>query len=232
LGQVWVPANRSRDWRPYTVGRWTYTDEWGWYWIEDASEVSWGTVTYHYGRWIYDDDVGWCWLAGNEWAPAWVLWRRGQGAEYVGWAPLPPDDIVVDYYEAPGFWIFVRGRDFVAPSIASVILPVQEYDVYLQHRGREPNFTGQRSRVLRRQSGHLNVVAAFSGQPVRSFNVTSGARWHSSADRRSGSGEGTGSAPPRLPPADDATADSERHSADRPRPAGAAARRWRAWTPR
>src|SRR5262249_4266001 len=22
FGDVWIPANRSRDWRPYTVGRW------------------------------------------------------------------------------------------------------------------------------------------------------------------------------------------------------------------
>ena len=34
-GEVWIPANRSRDWRPYTVGRWVYTEDWGWYWVED-----------------------------------------------------------------------------------------------------------------------------------------------------------------------------------------------------
>ena len=96
------PANRSRDWRPYTVGRWAYTDDWGWYWISDDSEASWGTVTFHYGRWIFDDDIGWSWVAGNEWAPAWVSWRRGRGqqAQYVGWAPLPPDEVVVEYYRA------------------------------------------------------------------------------------------------------------------------------------
>jgi hypothetical protein len=33
-----------------TVGRWAYTDDWGWYWISDAAEASWGWVTYHYGR--------------------------------------------------------------------------------------------------------------------------------------------------------------------------------------
>src|SRR5262249_36184610 len=25
-GDVWVPSNRTREWRPYTVGRWVYTD--------------------------------------------------------------------------------------------------------------------------------------------------------------------------------------------------------------
>jgi hypothetical protein len=52
-GEVWIPANRPRDWRPYTLGRWVYTDDWGWYWIEDQSEAAWGLVTYHYGRWVY-----------------------------------------------------------------------------------------------------------------------------------------------------------------------------------
>jgi hypothetical protein len=53
-GEVWIPANRSRDWRPYTVGRWVYTEEWGWYWVEDQEEANWGWVTFHYGRWISD----------------------------------------------------------------------------------------------------------------------------------------------------------------------------------
>jgi len=29
-GEVWVPFGKPRGWRPYTVGRWVYTDEWGW----------------------------------------------------------------------------------------------------------------------------------------------------------------------------------------------------------
>jgi hypothetical protein len=48
-GEVWVPANRPRDWRPYTVGHWVYTDDWGWYWIEDQSEAVWGMIVFHYG---------------------------------------------------------------------------------------------------------------------------------------------------------------------------------------
>ena len=27
FGDVWVPVNRARDWRPYTVGHWIYTDD-------------------------------------------------------------------------------------------------------------------------------------------------------------------------------------------------------------
>jgi hypothetical protein len=73
-GEVWIPAKRDRDWRPYTEGRWVYTDEWGWYW---ASDEDFGWVTYHYGRWVRDAEFGWVWIPGNEWAPAWVQWRRG-----------------------------------------------------------------------------------------------------------------------------------------------------------
>jgi hypothetical protein len=133
FGDVWTPANRARDWRPYTAGRWVYTNDWGWYWESDDTEARWGLVTYHYGRWAYDDELGWCWVPGEEWSPAWVQWRRPRGdVEYVGWAPLPPDEVVVEYIDQPRFWIFVRGRDFVAPRLASVILPVARHDVFFR----------------------------------------------------------------------------------------------------
>ena len=119
-GEVWTPANRPREWRPYTVGRWAYTDDWGWYWISDEPEAQWGWVAYHYGRWIFDDELGWCWVPGDEWSPAWVQWRRArQGFDYVGCAPLPPDDLIVEYVEEPRFWIFVRGPDFRAAEAAA-----------------------------------------------------------------------------------------------------------------
>jgi hypothetical protein len=72
------------DWRPYTRGQWEYTDD-GWYWDSDED---FGWATYHYGRWVDDRRYGWVWIPGDEWAPAWVSWRQGNG--YTGWAPLPP----------------------------------------------------------------------------------------------------------------------------------------------
>ena len=86
-GYVWQPqaAERSRSWRPYTNGRWVFTDA-GWTWY---SEEPFGWATYHYGRWTRLRSVGWVWVPGEEWAPAWVSWREGDG--YVGWAPLPPE---------------------------------------------------------------------------------------------------------------------------------------------
>ncbi len=85
-GYVWRPevARRSRDWRPYTEGRWADTDM-GWTWISDEP---FGWATYHYGRWTIVENLGWIWVPGSDWAPAWVSWRENN--DYIGWAPLPP----------------------------------------------------------------------------------------------------------------------------------------------
>ena len=171
-GDVWIPANRPRDWRPYTAGRWVYTNDWGWYWISDDSEARWGWATYHYGRWVLDNDLGWCWVAGDEWGPAWVQWRRGDGdAEYVGWAPLPPDEVVVTYRDEPRFWIFVRGRDFIAPRIASVILPIRQYDVFIRQTVIVNRTVVIRDRFAVNPGIAPNLIAKFSGRPLRTFDV-------------------------------------------------------------
>jgi uncharacterized protein DUF6600 len=173
-GEVWTPANRPRDWRPYTVGRWVYTDDWGWYWISDDVEASWGSVAYHYGRWIFDDELGWCWIPGNEWSPAWVQWRRARtGLDYVGWAPLPPDEVYVDYVDAPRYWVFVRGGDFIAPRLGSFILPVARSDVFIR------DTVVVNRTVLVDERAHFAVspgispafIAAATRQPLRSYDV-------------------------------------------------------------
>jgi len=170
-GEVWIPANRSADWRPYTVGRWVYTEQWGWYWVEDDEEANWGWVTFHYGRWIADDEIGWAWIPGEEWGPGFVQWRHGK--EYVGWAPLPPEEIVVEYRDRPPVWIFVRGRDFaVAPRLARVILPTRDYPVFLRE-----TIVVNRTVVLTDRRYAVNpglpvaFVAAAIGRPLRAYEV-------------------------------------------------------------
>jgi Family of unknown function (DUF6600) len=174
-GEVWTPADRPRDWRPYTVGRWAYTDDWGWYWVSDEPEARWGWVAYHYGRWIFDDALGWCWVPGDEWSPAWVQWRRArQGFDYVGWAPLPPDDLIVEYVEEPRFWIFVRGPDFIAPRILPIILPFARYNVFINE-----TVIVNRTVLVAGQGGHFAVnpgispaeVAAVTRRPLRTYDV-------------------------------------------------------------
>ena len=81
-GEVWIPAQVSPDWRPYTLGHWVYASDYGWYWASAAEEAGWGLITYDYGRWVEDDNFGWMWVPGTQWGPGWVQWRRGGG--YVG----------------------------------------------------------------------------------------------------------------------------------------------------
>jgi hypothetical protein len=127
-GEVWIPAPISGDWRPYLLGHWAYTEEWGWYWVADEE---WGWITYHYGRWVLDRDfgLGWMWVPGSEWSPAWVSWR--QGDEVIGWAPMPPDEIYADVQDDPDFWVFVPASDMIAPAIAVVVLPAPQAAVFV-----------------------------------------------------------------------------------------------------
>lgn len=110
---VWVPGGVDRGWRPYTRGRWAYTDR-GWMWV---SNEPFGWATYHYGRWGYSDRVGWFWVPGKRWAPAWVSWR--QSDDYLAWAPLPPEpddgiNINISIGNVPNYyWQAVRSRDFL-----------------------------------------------------------------------------------------------------------------------
>jgi hypothetical protein len=122
-GWVWTPRQVSSSWRPYRDGHWVWTDE-GWTWISDEP---YGWATYHYGRWYDDPEIGWSWVPDDEWAPSWVSFQ--QGADYVGWAPLPPGvNVSVSvgsgyggyaYGIAPEDYCFVPERNFLAPRVAT-----------------------------------------------------------------------------------------------------------------
>ncbi len=83
-GWVWRPNGTGANWRPYTYGRWLYTEA-GWYW---HSYWPWGWAPFHYGNWAFVSMLGWVWVPGTVWGPAWVMWRYADG--YLGWAPIPP----------------------------------------------------------------------------------------------------------------------------------------------
>jgi Family of unknown function (DUF6600) len=127
-------------------------------------------VAYHYGRWVYDDELHWCWIPGEEWGPAWVQWRRG--GDVVGWAALPPDDMIVDYYERPDVWVFVRGRDFVVPRIATVVIPQREHSVHIRDTVVENRTVVFRDRRFGVNPGiPAAFIAASVGRPLRAFDV-------------------------------------------------------------
>ena len=96
----WVPAEikTNPDWRPYVdKGKWTYTDK-GWSW---SSEYPWGEIVFHYGRWFEHPTYRWAWKPGFEWAPAWVVWRKGEPDKPVAVVALRPADPPPAPAEAP-----------------------------------------------------------------------------------------------------------------------------------
>lgn len=147
-GYVYRPreATANRSWRPYTDGRWVYSDA-GWTWV---SEEPFGWATYHYGRWTRLQNVGWVWVPGDEWAPAWVSWRKG--GEYVGWAPLPPEarferrtgihNWSDNYYDVgPDQYVFVATRQFGEERVERAIVPEQQNVTIVQQTSNVTNIT-------------------------------------------------------------------------------------------
>jgi len=131
FGYVWLPEDVSPNWRPYTVGHWVSTEEYGWYW-ESNEPFAW--AIYHYGRWGYDPDYGWFWVPGDTWAPAWVQWRYDD--QYVGWAPIGPRRSGYAYgvpvsYEPPiaESWVFVQPRYMTSRAIRHYAVPIADLGV-------------------------------------------------------------------------------------------------------
>jgi hypothetical protein len=152
-GAIWLPDDVPPDWQPYEYGHWVYTDEWGWYWISDPEEEDWGWVTFHYGRWAFERPLGWFWIPDDEWAPAWVDWRYGD--DYVGWAPMPPQEIIYIYDNNPIYWVFVAPRYLTAPLLHAYIVPARRRAFVLRH-------TRIVNRTLRFERGRAAVNAGLS----------------------------------------------------------------------
>ncbi len=112
-GAVWIPRDVGPGWAPYTTGRWSWVQPWGWTWVDAAP---WGFAPFHYGRWVQRRSV-WCWAPGRyvarpAYAPALVGWVGGRppvrqpGVDVAisigrgGWFPLSPHDRYVPGYRA------------------------------------------------------------------------------------------------------------------------------------
>lgn len=176
-GYVWQPreAESSRGWRPYTNGRWVYTDA-GWTWI---SEEPFGWATYHYGRWTRLRGTGWVWVPGNEWAPAWVSWRKSN--DYVGWAPLPPEaqfdhrtgihNWSDSYYDiGPDQYSFVAVREFGAQRVESTILPSERNVTFVNQTNNVTNITYNNTTVVN-EGPNFDELRAQSREPVQRFRL-------------------------------------------------------------
>ena len=176
-GYVWQPreAESSRSWRPYTNGRWVYTDA-GWTWI---SEEPFGWATYHYGRWTRLGGIGWVWVPGDQWAPAWVSWRKSN--DYVGWAPLPPEarfdqrtgihNWSDNYYDiGPDQYSFVPTREFGAQRIESTIVPPERNVTIVNQTTNVTNITYNNTTVVN-EGPNYDELRAQSREPMQRFRL-------------------------------------------------------------
>jgi hypothetical protein len=184
-GNVWVPA-AGPDFMPYSSeGHWVYT-LYGWTWV---SNYSWGWLTFHYGRWDFDNYIGWFWVPGNEWAPAWVSWRSGNG--YYGWAPLPPDYGGVsetNTYDIPHErYVFVQNRYIADPNVHSYYVPREQSVTYVTNTTLVNRTYHDNDRGTTHFAGPpKEEVERFSGAPVKEFAVTSSDKPGQTEDRNGG----------------------------------------------
>jgi hypothetical protein len=148
-GWAWDPYDIPSGWRPYTNGRWAYTD-YGWTWVSDEE---WGWAPFHYGRWLFDPYRGWVWVPGRDWAPAWVAWHYGNG--WVGWAPLPPGvdwrtGANIEAHIRPQWWCFAEERFLLERDLRNnIVLPARNV-TYLGLTRNVTNYTVIQNRVFNR----------------------------------------------------------------------------------
>ena len=176
-GYVWQPreAEESRDWRPYTEGRWAYSDA-GWTWVSDES---FGWATYHYGRWVRLRRVGWVWVPGNEWAPAWVSWRTSK--DYVGWAPLPPEarfdrrhgihNWADSYYDiGPDQYAFVRGEEFGGKHLRHSLVSTEQNVTIVLETTNVTNITFSNTTIIN-QGPNYDEIRSRSREPMERYRL-------------------------------------------------------------
>jgi len=175
-GYVFHPREaESSRWRPYTSGRWVYTDV-GWTWI---SEEPFGWATYHYGRWTRLRGIGWVWVPGNQWAPAWVSWRKS--SDYVGWAPLPPEarfdqqtgihNWSDNYYDiGPDQYCFVASREFGAPRVEQTLLPAERNLTIVNQTTNVTNITYKNTTIVN-EGPNYEELRSISREPVQRYRL-------------------------------------------------------------
>jgi hypothetical protein len=175
-GYVWQPREaEDRNWRPYTDGRWVFTDA-GWTWV---SEEPFGWATYHYGRWVRLRRVGWVWVPGEDWAPAWVSWRTSK--DYVGWAPLPPEarferksgirNWADSYYDiGPDQYAFVPSNEFGSRRIQRSVVPVERNVTIVIETTNVTNITYANTTIVN-QGPNYEEMRSRSQQPIERYRL-------------------------------------------------------------
>ena len=171
-GYVWVPHSTAYGWRPYTSGRWLWTDH-GWTWV---SSFDWGWACFHYGRWGWDAAVGWYWVPGFVWGPSWVAWRYGPG--HIGWAPLPPDVRFeagvgissLPYALSDRDWVFVENRYFYDTRLSPHVIPPERNLTFVRSSQLRADISVQEDRIINRGLD-VDRVSELIGQGVEEYRL-------------------------------------------------------------
>jgi hypothetical protein len=171
-GYVWLPQDVAYGWRPYTRGRWVWTD-FGWTWV---SRYNWGWIPFHYGRWGWDNQLGWYWTVGTTWGPAWVTWRTG--GRYLGWAPLPPEvRFMPGYgiqrlsYDIPSYyWVFVDGPHFYSDRMYRYILPPERNRRLIRTTMTRTEIIDRDGRIINR-GVDIDEIRRLSAEPVTKYQL-------------------------------------------------------------
>ena len=191
-GACWQPNDLAPDWRPYTLGYWAFTDDYGWFWMSDEP---FGWCCYHYGRWAFVPGYGWCWVPGRVWGAAWVVWRYGGG--FVGWAALMPGVEIGLAIEEPPPWcfVFVEERFLAERRLHEHIEPVTRNVTLINITKNITRYEFVNGRPVNR-GPDVRAIERTTGRPVPHFKVTE------VADPRSMGVRGNQIAVyrPRLPP--------------------------------
>jgi hypothetical protein len=197
-GRCWRPQHVDVSWRPYSEGRWQWTDA-GWYW---ASDEPWGWATYHYGRWDWTPQYGWIWAPQTQWAPAWVTWREGAG--YVGWAPLPPT-ARISVNGSLEISVAIPGARFCFIDTPHLLHPIRHDTVIVNNTtivNRTVNVTKVKvvNHVVINEGPRTDNIERATGQPLRQ-NLISEVRQRDEAQARERSGRDHLTANPATPAA-------------------------------
>jgi hypothetical protein len=100
-----------------------------------------------------------------------VSWRRGE--QRIGWAPQPPDEVVVEVRDNPHYWVFVEPEDFISDRVWVNIEPGWHQTVLLQQ-----TVIVNRTVVIRERGFAVNpgiaptVIAREVGKPIPAYQVS------------------------------------------------------------
>ena len=168
-GFVWSP-DVDGSFRPYyTNGHWIMTN-YGNTWVSD---YPWGWACFHYGRWTYDGYYGWLWIPGNNWGPAWVAWRYGEG--FYGWAPLDPTFEFGNAYREYGcpsdWWVFIPPKYMYSGNYYRYWNGPRN-NAHLVHNTTFANNTYVHNDITYVTGPRTREIEGLTHQPVQIFKVT------------------------------------------------------------